>query len=198
MLIKHPASAVEWARVFIYPILKDSAVVVDATAGNGHDTLFLAENIGSKGHIYAFDIQEEALLKTKARIESAGVGQKVTLFLKGHQCISNMVGQPLDAVMFNLGYLPGSSRIVITKPDSTKLGIISALKHLKIGGRISVVVYTGHPGAKEEAAVVDGLLTKLNINDFNVQKMIFHNSETESPVLYFVTKMSKNKCSESE
>ncbi len=191
MLIMHPASAVEWARVFIYPALSDGAVAVDATAGNGNDTVFLAENVGPGGHVYAFDIQEEALLKTKSRLLDAGLHQRVNLFLKGHQSIGETVGQPVDAVMFNLGYLPGSNKAVTTKPDSTKDAIISALNLLKLGGRISVVVYTGHPGAKEEAALVDKLMASLNVRLFNVQKIVFHNSESDSPVLYFVTKTGK-------
>ena len=41
--------------------------VIDATCGNGHDTLFLAKCVDLErgGKVFAFDIQEKALLTTK-------------------------------------------------------------------------------------------------------------------------------------
>ncbi len=40
---------------------------MDATMGNGHDTLFLAK---LAKQVYAFDIQEQALEKTQERLSS--------------------------------------------------------------------------------------------------------------------------------
>jgi ubiquinone/menaquinone biosynthesis C-methylase UbiE len=188
MLIHRPASAVQWARVFIYPALGQGSRAVDATSGNGHDTLFLAQNVGPGGHVYALDVQEEALEKTRSRIESAGLAHRVSLLRLGHQDLESLPGDPVDAVMFNLGYLPGSDRSVITMPDTTRDGIKAALKILKPGGRLSVVAYTGHPGSLEEAGVVAGLMGSLDLKEFNVQKMVFWNSPGESPELYFVTR----------
>lgn len=188
MLIHRPASAVQWARVFICPALGQCSRAVDATSGNGHDTLFLAQNVGPGGHVYALDVQEEALEKTRSRILSAGLAHRVSLLLRGHQELDRLLGEPVDAVMFNLGYLPGSDRSVTTRPDTTREGIKASLKILKPGGRLSVVVYTGHPGSREEAGVVAGLLGTLDLKEFTVQKMVFWNSRGESPELYFVTR----------
>ncbi len=188
MPISRPASAVQWARAFISPALGDRSRAVDATAGNGHDALFLAENVGPGGHVYAMDIQETALDKTRARIQAAGLSDRVTLILRGHQDMDQVVSGPVDAVMFNLGYLPGSNRSVVTRPETTLAGIRAALKILKPGGRLSVVVYTGHPGSRAEAGIVAGLLEGLNLKEFNVQKMVFWNSRGDSPELYFVTR----------
>ncbi len=192
MLINNPASAVQWARVFMSPVLFNGAVVVDATAGNGHDTLFMAERIGSQGHVFAFDIQEEAIKNTKELVLADNLSGRVSVILAGHQKISNFISQPIDGAMFNLGYLPGGDKEIVTEPKSTKDAILSALHLLKVGGRISVVVYTGHPGSQEEAALVDSLFTGLEIKIFNVQKMVFHNSIANSPVLYFATRMSSS------
>ncbi|QHW33276.1 methyltransferase domain-containing protein [Paenibacillus rhizovicinus] len=43
-------------------------VVIDATCGNGVDTQFLAELVGPRGRVYAFDIQVDALERTRARL----------------------------------------------------------------------------------------------------------------------------------
>lgn len=188
MLIRRPASAVQWARVFIHPALGRGSRAVDATAGNGHDTLFLADGVGPGGRVYALDIQEEAALNTGKRLEAAGLADRVTILIRGHQDLDALVREPVDAVMFNLGFLPGSDRSVITRPDTTREGINAALRILKPGGRLSVVVYTGHPGSREEAGEVAGLLARLDLREFNVQKMVFWNSRSDSPELYFVTR----------
>lgn len=188
MLIRRPASAVQWARIFIHPALGRGSLAVDATAGNGHDTLFLADGVGAGGHVYALDIQEEAALNTRKRLEAAGLADRVTVLVRGHQDMDKLVNEPVDAVMFNLGFLPGSDRSVITRPDTTREGIKSALRILKPGGRLSVVAYTGHPGSREEAEEVAGLLARLDLREFNVQKMVFWNSLVPSPELYFVTR----------
>ncbi|MFZ5644074.1 MAG: class I SAM-dependent methyltransferase [Bacillota bacterium] len=183
-----PESAVHWARAFIQPALKNGSKVVDATAGNGNDTLFLAVNTGDEGIVYAFDIQEEALEETGKKITEAGLSSKVKLILGGHEDMERYVPISLDAVMFNLGYLPGSNKKVITKPETTLKGIKASLKLLKPGGRVSIVVYTGHPGSIEESAEVSKELAAISEKEFSVQKMIFWNSRKESPQIYFVTK----------
>ena len=43
--------------------------MVDGTLGNGHDTVFLAKLVGPNGHVYGFDIQEQAIVSTKKRLD---------------------------------------------------------------------------------------------------------------------------------
>ena len=40
-------------------------IVVDGTVGNGNDTVFLAKLVGPTGKVYGFDIQKEAIERTK-------------------------------------------------------------------------------------------------------------------------------------
>lgn len=188
MLNYRPASAVHWARAFILPALTNGSRAVDATAGNGHDTLFLAEGVGPGGRVYALDIQEAALERTENRIREAGLADRVTLIRGGHQEMESLVGAPVDAVMFNLGYLPGGDREVITRPETTVKGIRAATGMLRPGGRMSVVVYTGHPCALDEAREVDGLLASLDPGEFSVQKVVFRNSRADSPEMFFITR----------
>jgi ubiquinone/menaquinone biosynthesis C-methylase UbiE len=187
-MLDRPASAVLWAKVFIFPALKNGARAVDATAGNGHDTLFLARNVGAAGRVFALDIQESALMQTEKRLKAAGLLDRVTIVHSSHRELDRLVGEQVDAVMFNLGYLPGSDRSVATRPDTTSDGIMAALKILKPGGRMSVVAYTGHPGAAAEARVVGSLMAGLDLKEFVVQKIVFWNGRPDSPELYFVTR----------
>lgn len=188
MQISRPASAVHWARAFIRPALRQGGLAVDATAGNGHDTLFLAGEVGPEGRVYSLDVQEAAVESTKKRLEAAGLSDRVSVLRLGHQEMEKAVSGRADAVMFNLGYLPGSDRSMITRPDTTRAGVLAALRVLRPGGRLSVVVYTGHRGSLEESEAVAGLMASLSLDEFMVQKMTFWNSRVESPELYFVTR----------
>jgi threonine dehydrogenase-like Zn-dependent dehydrogenase len=162
-------------------------VAVDATAGNGHDTVFLAHGVGPAGRVYALDIQDQALENTSRLVAAQGLTERVKLLKSGHQQMDRLIEGPVDAVMFNLGYLPGSDRSVVTTIDSTLAGIKAALSLTGPGGRISIVAYTGHPGARQEATAVEKLLSALAEKVFSVQKLFFLNSPKESPELFFIT-----------
>ena len=56
-------------KYFILEHLGEGDVAVDFTMGNGGDTLFLSKTVGESGRVYAFDIQEEALISTRAYLE---------------------------------------------------------------------------------------------------------------------------------
>src|SRR5690606_3119323 len=99
-------------------------VAVDATAGNGYDTVFLAGRVGPTGRVYAFDIQEEALRETRARITEQGLADRVELIHAGHERLLEYVNGPINAMVFNLGYRPRGDKRVITRPETT----IEALK----------------------------------------------------------------------
>lgn len=193
MVLNRPASAVQWARSFIFPVLKNGSRAIDATAGNGHDTLFLAENVGPDGRVYAIDIQQEALDRTKSRLQGANLYERIVAIRCCHQELAGIIHEPVDAVMFNLGYLPGSDRSVLTLPDTSREGISAALKILNSGGRMSIVIYTGHPGGADEAVVVGNLLADLDHKVFSIQKMVFWNSRTSSPELFFISRSGEGK-----
>ncbi|MCT2193714.1 methyltransferase domain-containing protein [Paenibacillus sp. p3-SID1389] len=141
--------------------LGDAAV--DATAGTGADTLFLAKACGPKGRVFAFDIQPQALALTKARLdkESADTLADVTLLQASHADMAAVlptdVHGRLGAVMFNLGYLPaeGADPALITQPDSTLAALEAALALLRPRGILTAVLYPGHPGGDAEAAAVE-------------------------------------------
>ena len=87
----------ELAQQQIAQVLREGDVAVDATAGNGLDTLFLARLVGSRGHVYAFDIQQAALQKTAALLNRNGLVQRVTLIHAGHETMAAQISGPVAA-----------------------------------------------------------------------------------------------------
>ncbi|MFC5401583.1 class I SAM-dependent methyltransferase [Cohnella soli] len=156
-------SVLTQAQRWIAERVRSGDAVVDATAGNGSDTLFLARTVGSGGIVYAFDVQEQALASTRARLEASdpktgGKLPEVHLMHAGHERMAELIPQPLRgnlaAVMFNLGYLPGAESPIITQPDSTLAALNTALDLLRPNGIATVVVYPGHEGGREESDAV--------------------------------------------
>lgn len=149
-------SAVTWAQLLLADRLQAGDCAVDATAGNGHDTLFLCRRVLPGGRVFAFDKQEAALANTRARLLENGVAQAdFTLIHAGHETLSERLPETLRgrlaAVMFNLGYLPGSDKNLITRAATTLAAAAQALEWLRPGGLMTVVVYPGHEGGAEEA-----------------------------------------------
>ena len=141
------------AHDLIRSVVKPGDVVIDATAGNGHDTLFLTQLVGEEGRVHVFDVQYEALLSTRERLTSEKVTTPVSYHLASHAGLGRLVPSA-SAVMFNLGYLPGTDQVTITKADSTVEALQQASEILVPGGVISCICYPGHSGGLEEAEAV--------------------------------------------
>ena len=148
-------SARYWAAELIEPALYPGAVAVDATMGNGRDTLWLCERVGEAGRVYAFDVQREAVERTRERLEDTGMADRATLFCLGHEHMAEVVPVSVDAVMFNLGWLPGAKHAVTTRAETTLRAVDAALTLLRPDGLMTVCVYPGHDEGKRE---LDALL----------------------------------------
>lgn len=152
------------AHSWVAAHLASGGVAIDATAGNGHDTLFLAQHCGPTGAVHAFDIQAEAIHRTQTRLNAADI-RNVTV----HQCchsqmadrVDNTLSGQVDAITFNLGYLPGGDKSCITRRDSTLLAIERGLSLLAPGGIMTIVIYTGHADGIDEADAVEAYVTQL-------------------------------------
>jgi len=138
--------------------LSEGAIAIDATAGNGHDTVFLAKQTGESGHVYAFDIQHRAIENTRIRLLEQQLEQRVTLIEGSHEMLRMHIPASdrglIAVIMFNLGYLPGSDKHCITRPASTLKALNQALSLLGPDGALSVMLYPGHEGGLEETNAV--------------------------------------------
>ena len=175
-------------KIFLDKIVQKGDVVIDATMGNGYDTIYLGNLVGENGKVYAFDVQEEAIKSTKKKVERDDMTDRVELILDGHQNLDKYVKEEVSCVVFNLGYLPRAKHVVITKPDTTLEAIKKSLKLLKPNGIISIAAYIGHEGGLEEKNYICEYLNNLNQNEFNVLHMQFTNQINNPPQLILIEK----------
>jgi predicted methyltransferase len=158
--------------------------------GNGFDTLFLAEAVGSSGKVYAFDLQEAALATTKGRLEEGELLDRVRLIQDSHDCLSDYLVEDnvssIRCAMFNLGYLPGSDKIFQTDPESTIKALDSVIAQLESRGIISILAYTGHAGGREEADAVKEWAAKLSESKYRITVEIPQKVNNSPPELIFV------------
>lgn len=150
----------ELAHALLAETVGPGARAIDATAGNGHDTLFLARQVGPAGKVLALDIQPPAVAATRARLDQAGLGAACDIRVADHGQLERLLppefrGATSGAIL-NLGYLPGADHALTTQPAGTLAALRAALAALRPGGRLVCVAYTGHPGGEEEGAAVAG------------------------------------------
>lgn len=155
------ARLVEQAHVIVRGALRAGDVAIDATAGGGRDTLALAQAVGARGRVYALDVQVEALAATQELLHRHAV-TNVTLCKQCHSSLTSAIPaderETVGAVMFNLGYLPGGDPSVATRVPSTMPALEAALGLLRVGGVLTVIAYTGHPGGRQEAVAARRVL----------------------------------------
>lgn len=181
----------QYAQQLLKDSIDEGDTVVDATAGNGHDTLFLAQLVGDNGQVYAFDVQKEAVDATLLRLLDHGLEHRALVLNKGHEDVAQYVHKPVAAAIFNLGYLPGSNHDIITKPATTTQAIEELLKLLKVGGLIILVIYHGHPGGREERDTVMDYVSRLPQKHVHVLKYEFLNQQNDPPFVIALEKMKE-------
>jgi len=165
-------------------------IVIDATMGNGNDTLFLAGLVGPTGKVYSFDIQEKAILNTKEKLSSNDLLNRVELINDGHQNMDLYVKEPVKAVMFNLGYLPGGDHSICTKGETTIAAVKKAMQLLCLNGIISIVIYYGGDSGFDEKESVLKFIETIDPKSFTVMKTEFVNQINNPPILVCIEKTS--------
>ncbi len=177
----------------IQKVLRSGDIAIDATAGNGHDTLFLAQQVAPHGQVFAFDIQDTALEQTTQRIQQHQLNDVVHLHLASHAdmaaYIPSDVHGAIRVVMFNLGYLPGTEHDIQTQATDTTQALEQAAKILAVGGIISILAYTGHAGGREEADRVQTWVDAQS-EHFDIRHIIPQNTRKSPPEYIYMQKTS--------
>jgi len=181
-------NAVQEAKRLMSQAVAIGDVCLDATCGNGHDTLFLANLVGAQGKVFAFDVQQMALDSTQKRLQLANVAERVSLINDGHQQMAEYVHEKIAGAMFNLGYLPGGNKGLVTKPNTTVAALDILTELMLPYGLITLVLYTGHPGGEEEAKKVTAWADALPQDGWDVISFSFPNRENNSPILLAIQK----------
>jgi predicted methyltransferase len=169
-------------------------LVIDATAGNGHDTLFLAECVGENGRVIAFDVQPAAIRAAKQRVADAGFSPRVDFYQESHAFMANHATPgSIAAIMFNLGYLPGDDHQLTTESSETLAALEAAAFVLKPGGIISVVCYPGHEAGAGEAVAVEAWMNSRASNGWRVAKYEMLGTLRPAPFLLVATSSAPSK-----
>lgn len=182
----------DYAHSLMEKAVQNGDIVVDGTCGNGYDTTFLAKIVGKQGHVYAFDVQEEAINHTQERLRKEGVSEQATVIHDSHANVQEHLQaehkENVQAAIYNLGYLPGSDKTVITKPEETIKSVENVLTILKKGGLIVLVVYHGHPGGNEEKDAILEYVTSLDSRSYQVLNYGFINKKKTPPFILAIEK----------
>ncbi len=165
------------AHTLLRSVVQLGDLAIDATAGNGHDTAFLADCVGATGRVLAFDVQESALTATRERVAEQPAA--VEFFLESHAGMAaHAAAGSVAAVMFNLGYLPGDDHQLTTEAAETLLA----------GGALSVVCYPGHLAGAAEAQAVENWMAALAGDGWRVAKYGAMGTRRAAPFLLLAAK----------
>lgn len=162
---------------------------IDATAGTGRDTVFLASFVGEKGRVISMDIQEMALEQTKIRLEKEQLSDRVDIVLDSHAHMDRYAAEgSVSLIMFNLGYLPGGDHSLSTKAETTIEALEKGLVLLHEGGMISLLIYSGGDSGFDEKNQVLAWLRKLSDDKYTVLVEAFYNKPNNPPLPVYILK----------
>lgn len=181
-------NAVEILWQLVPRFLTEGDCVVDATVGKGRDTAALCKLVGKQGQVYGFDIQQEALDQARLYIEENAPDIPCILIHGSHAQMAHHIPQPVDLVLFNLGYLPGGDKRITTEAESTQDAMKTSLELLKAGGKLAAVLYPGHEAGAWEAEAVKSWASRLDQKRFSAVVMTFTNQANNPPQLLLIEK----------
>ena len=158
---------------------------VDATCGNGHDTLWLAESCDK---VYGFDIQESAISRTAALLEAHGLADRTQLYCDSHANMTKYISEEIAVIVFNLGYLPSGDKSITTDAQTTLSALASSLSLLRVDGLLCVTMYPGHPAGKSEREAVLAWAALLDKRAYHCIHTDMLNQPDSAPEILFITK----------
>ena len=178
-----------WCHSIIKSQAESGGTYIDATMGNGHDTLFLCQMAGEKGKVLAFDIQEQALTATDRLLREHQLRDRASLYLESHVYMDRYVQkESADGIFFNFGYLPGGDHTLATRPDTSVEAVGKGLDLLKKGGVMALCIYSGGDTGYEEKDRILEYLRDLDEKKYLVIVNSFYNRRKDPPLPVFVVK----------
>lgn len=180
----------EWCHHFMEDHVKAGDLCIDATAGNGNDTVFLCRLVGEDGKVIAFDIQEEAIQNTKRRLEEEKLLERAEVLLESHEYMSRYAKEAsVSCIVFNFGYLPGGDHTLATRKESSIKAIHEGLHLLKKGGIMSLCIYSGGDSGFEERDAILSELKQLDGKRYLVILSEYYNRPNHPPIPVLIIKL---------
>lgn len=163
--------------------IKPNSLVIDATVGNGNDTLYISK-IVEKGHVFGFDIQEQAIKNTRTLLEENN-RNNITLYQENHvnmkKVLKDYVGK-ISLITFNLGYLPNGDKKISTKDIDTIEAVKVGLEMIHNKGIILITVYPSHE---------EGLKESIKLQEFLKNKNVIYYYNTENKKAPYLIELKK-------
>lgn len=177
-----------FTKTLIQQHTTNNSIVIDATCGNGNDTLFLAQEVPD-GKVYAFDIQDAAINNTKAKTVAY---KNISVVKDSHANVKTHIPSEhhghIDAAIFNLGYLPKGDKSIVTQANSTIVAIENIFDLLAPEGIIILVIYHGHEEGKVERDAILTFLQQFDQNKAHVLQYQFINQQNNPPFICAIEK----------
>ena len=182
-------SALEIIHKVLGEHIRPGDICIDATAGRGKDTLFLAELVGDTGQVTAFDIQEAAVESTLSLLRAHGMESRARVIRDSHADMAEYA-EPgtVSAITFNFGWLPGGDHNLFTRPDSSIAAIEAGLGLLRDGGLMTLILYYGRETGFEERDALLEYLPTLDSDLYTVVEMPFVNRKNCPPIPIIILK----------
>ena len=174
----------ELAQSILQAAIRAGDTVIDATAGHGHDTVFLAACVGPGGRVLAFDVQQPAIASARAKLAATGLASRVEFHQTSHAGMArHAAAGTVAAVMFNFGYLPGADHELTTTAPETLAALDAAAGLLRPGGILSLICYPGHPAGAAEARAVEAWLDAMTRRGWKAAKYAMLGTLRPAPFL---------------
>lgn len=179
-------STTQLALSFASQYLSPGDAAIDATCGNGNDTVALAR-MGA-GKIYAFDIQKKAIEQTRAAlIREKLYSENIRLIEDSHEHMADYITEKVKVILFNLGYLPSGAKTLVTKKETTLSAVAQGLTLLRKDGLLCATMYSGHPGGIEEKQALLDFAKSLDEKKYHVAYLNMLNQWNHPPELLLIT-----------
>ena len=186
--VQYIRGPVPLVHTLLRQFLCNGDLTVDATCGNARDTIVMAALVGDNGHVWGFDIQQAAIDRARERVAEAGMQTRVTLLNASHHLMEEHVGSQVRAIVFNLGWLPGGDKVIITKLSTTMPALLASLRLLAAGGILAITCYPGHDGGDSETEVLVNWASSLSAKDYHVWRMGQLNVSPSAPFCLVIQK----------
>ena len=179
-----------WVHHFLEDHVQPGDVCIDATMGNGNDTVLLSKLAGEHGRVIAFDIQQMALDNTRVKMEKESCSLNYELVLDSHETMGEYADEnTVSCITFNLGYLPGGDHAKATKGESSIRAIETGLALLKKKGLMTVCIYSGGDSGFEEKDAVLSYIKGLDSKKYLVIVSEYANRPNNPPIPVLIIKM---------
>lgn len=181
------------ALQIIHKILREHVqpgdICIDATAGRGKDTLFLAELVGENGHVTAFDIQKDAVDSTRTLLAEHGMSERVQVVQDSHSHMAEYAEKgTVSCITFNFGWLPGGDHNIFTKPETSIQAIEAGLELLRDEGIMTLILYYGRETGFAERDALLAYLPTIDSSQYTVVEMPFVNRPNCPPIPIVILK----------